>query len=163
MKSEVVITLIFIVIFSIIISNVLSSVIFVLISLRLVIICLIQSAFLSVVSSAHLRAKACLRLTHLIELGVSIILAIILKYLILLILKVLHLQSFNDLLLVLSPLHVLHVVHVKLILQVVNIGVLLHIGGIETLQLSLKALILLLELWLHILNTLQSLVSSLQL
>jgi len=67
---------------------------------------------------------------------------------------VLILQFLDDLLLLGSTLTVLQVVHIQLILQVVNIGVLLDIGAIETLQLRLKSFVLFLELWLDILDAL---------
>jgi len=49
------------------------------------------------------------------------------------------------------------------VLQVVNVGVLLNIDVVEPLQLLLQPLVLLLILRLHILNTLQALLSSLEL
>ena len=118
-----------------------------------------EAAFLLVVA---LSPKSCLGLPHLIELlgsGVSII---VLEDLILLVLHVLHLQLLDDLLLVGTSLVVLDVVEVQLVLEVVDVCVLLNISSIVSLEFGLQAFILLLELWLDILNTLESLVSALQ-
>ena len=86
--------------------------------------------------------------------------SIVLKDLILLILEVLILQLLDDLLLFGTPLAILQVVHVQLIFQVVNVGVLLDIGAIESLQLCLKSLVFLLELRLHIFDTLQAFIGA---
>ena len=106
-----------------------------------------------------LRSEASLCLAHLVEFCI-LVFTIILKDLILLLLHVLILQLFDDLLLLGPALTILQVVHVQLVLQVVNIGVLLNIGAVETLQLRLKPLVLFLELWLDIFNALQSLISA---
>jgi len=106
-----------------------------------------------------LRSEASLCLTHLVEFCI-LVFTIILKDLILLLLHVLILQLFDDLFLLGPALTILQVVHVQLVLQVVNIGVLLNIGAVETLQLRLKPLVLFLELWLDIFNALQSLISA---
>ena len=119
----------------------------------------LESPFLLILT---LRPKASLSFTHLIELGI-IVLAIILEYLILLVLQVLILQLLDHFLLLGPPLTVLQVVHVKLVLQVVNVRVLLNIGAIETLQFRLESLVLLLELRLDILDTLEALIGALQL
>ena len=108
------------------------------------------------------RTKASLRFTHLIELGV-IFFAIILEYFILLILDVLVLELLDDLLLFGSALAILQVVHIKLVFQVVNVSILLNICAIETLQLGLKPLILLLELRLDVLDSFKTLICAFQL
>ena len=73
------------------------------------------------------------------------------------------LQFLNDLLLLRPPLAVLQVVHVQLVLQVVNVRVLLNVRAVEALKLGLKALVLLLELRLNVLDSLQALVGTFQL
>ena len=108
-----------------------------------------------------LGSEASFSLTHLVELCIILVSTVILKDLILLILCVLILQLLDDLLLLGPSLAILQVVHIQVVLQVVNIGVLLHIGTVETLQLSLESLILLLELRLDILDALGSLISAL--
>lgn len=110
-----------------------------------------------------LGAEASLSLAHLIELGVVLIISVILEDLILLVLEVLVLQLLDDLLLLGAALAILEVVHIQLVLQVVNVSVLLHIRAIESLKFSLEALVLLLELRLDVLYSLEALVSALKL
>ena len=117
-------------------------------------------ATLSLVLS--LGSEACLGFTHFIELGI-IVLTVILKDLILLILQMLVLQFLNHLLLLRAALAVLQVVHVQFVFQVVDIGVLLNICAIETLQFSLESLVLFLKLRLDILDALETLVCALKL
>lgn len=110
-----------------------------------------------------LSTEASLGLAHLIEFGIVLLVNVVLEDLILLVLGMLILQPFNYLLLLGTALTILQVIHIKLVLEIVDIGVLLHICAIETLQLSLKALIFLLEFGLHIFDTLEALVSTFEL
>jgi hypothetical protein len=66
----------------------------------------------------------------------------------------------DQLLLILSSLSILQIVHIKLVFQVVDIGELLNIDMIESFELRFEAFVVLLILWLHILNTLESLILS---
>ena len=124
--SEVVIAGIIVIIF-LVIANL---AIILLIVIRLFVIWL--KATLSLVS---LCSESCFRLTHLVEL--RIVVSIIFKDLILLILQVLILQLLDDLFLFRPALAILQVVHVQLVLQVIDVGVLLNVSSVETLQLSL--------------------------
>ena len=97
---------------------------------------------------------------HFIELSVVLIVDVILENFILLVLEVLILQLLDHLLLFGPALAILQVVHVKLVFQVVDVGVLLDVGAVEAFKLGLEALVLLLELGLDILDALESLVSA---
>jgi len=83
-----------------------------------------------------LRSKARLCLTHFIEFCIVFV-NIVFEYLILLILYMLVLQFLDNLFLLRTALTIFQVVHIKLVLQVVNVGVLLDVGTIETLQFRL--------------------------
>lgn len=61
------------------------------------------------------------------------ILAVIVEYLLLLGLLLLFLERFNDLCLLLPPLLVFQVVHIKLMLQIVDIGVLFNVDVVVSL------------------------------
>lgn len=62
-----------------------------------------------------------------------------------------------------AALHVLEVVHIELVLEIVDVGVLLDVDGVEALKLSLEALVFLLVLRLYILNTLEAFIHTLEL
>ena len=80
-----------------------------------------------------LSTEASLGLAHLIEFGIVLLVNVVLEDLILLVLGMLILQPFNYLLLLGTALTILQVIHIKLVLEIVDIGVLLHICAIETL------------------------------
>lgn len=107
--------------------------------------------------------EASLSLAHLVELGVVLVIDIVLKDFVLLVLKVLILELLNDLLLLGPTLTVLEVVHIKLVFKVVDVGVLLDVGSVESFQLSFETLVLFLELRLYVLDSLQTLVGTLEL
>ena len=119
------------------------------------------------VSWLPLLAESILRLAHLIVLRATkhsiVVFAIVIEYLLLLSFLLVLLEGFDDLILLLASLLVFQVIHIELVLQIVNIGVLLNINVVISLQLSLKPLVLLLILRFHILQTLQPLLDSLQL
>ena len=92
-----------------------------------------------------------------------VIVSVIIENLFLFSLLLLTLEFVDDLLLVLSSQGVFEVIHVKLMFQIVNIGELLDVHSIESFELGLKTLILLLVFWFDVLNTLQSLLGSLKL
>jgi len=92
-----------------------------------------------------------------------LVVSIVFEDLILLVLEVLILQLLDDLLLFGTPLRILQVIHVQLVLQVVNVRVLFNIGAIETFKFSLQSLVLLLELWLDILDSLEALIGAFEL
>ena len=83
-----------------------------------------------------LGSESSLGLTHLVELGIALVICIILENLVLLVLQVLVLELLNHLLLLSATLAVLQVVHVKLVLKVIDVSVLLDVGTVETLKLS---------------------------
>jgi hypothetical protein len=62
---------------------------------------------------------------------------VILKNLILLVLRVLILQLVNNCLSLLLALSVFQVVHIKLMLEVVNVGILFNIHAVEPFKLAL--------------------------
>lgn len=110
-------------------------------------------------------AKAILRLTHLIvraEHGV-LVFALIIEDFLLLGSLLLVLELVNDLLLLLSALRILEIVLVELMLKIVDVRELLDVDAVVLLQLLLEALVLFLVLRLHVLNTLEALLSSLEL
>ena len=118
-----------------------------------------------VIGATTLATKSSLSLTHLVETGsiVSVTLVVVFENFVLECFVMVFLEPINNILLLPSPLHILQVVHVKFVLKVVNVCILLHIDGIEALQLSLKSFVFLLILGLHVLDTLQALVHSLKL
>jgi len=110
-----------------------------------------------------LSSEASLGFTHLVE-AVSIVvifIVMVFKDLFFLCTEVLVLELGDDFLLFLATLGVLEVIHVQLILQVVNVGILLNVDGVEAFELSLQPFILLLVLRLDILYSSQTLVSTL--
>ena len=110
-----------------------------------------------------LGSEASLGLPHLIELRVVLVIRIVLENLIFLVLQVLVLQFLDNLLLLGAALAILEVVHVEFILQVVDIRVLLDVSAVESLKFSLKSLVLLLELRLHVFDTLETLIRAFKL
>ena len=156
-NSEVVITLIIFVIFLVVTEL---TIIIAFIFLIRIIVFRLKTTLRLILA---LRSETSLRLAHLIELCGTLIIRVVFEELVLLVLQVLILKFLDHLLLLCTTLAILQIVHVELVLQVVNIGVLFDIRAIETLKLSLKPLILLLELRLDIFNALQPLVGPLQL
>ena len=106
-----------------------------------------------------------LSLSHLIVFSSKhiVIISLIIEDLLLLNLLLLVLELVDDVLLVLSSLAILQVVHIKFMLQIIDVSEFFNINSVESLKLKFKMLVFLLILWLHILNTLQSLFSTLQL
>lgn len=125
--SEVVITLVIFVVIRVI-ANV-PVLVTILIIVRLFVIGL--EASLDLVLT--LGPEAGLGFAHFVELGVLDIIPFILEDLVLLILQVLVLQLLDHLLLLSAALAILQVVHVKLVFQIVNVGVLLDVCAVETL------------------------------
>lgn len=113
-----------------------------------------------------LLAESILCLPHFVlvagEHGVFVSL-IVLEHFVLIGLALLDDELVNDLLLLFSPLRVLEVVHVELMLQEINVGKLLDVERIESLELSLQSLVLFLVLRLNVLDALKSLLRSLEL
>ncbi len=97
--------------------------------------------------------EAGLRLAHLVEPLGSGRMVFVFKDLILLVSGVLVLKLFNNRVCLLLPGAVLQVINVKLIFQVIDVGILFNIDRVEPFELLLKPLILFLVLWLHVLNT----------
>ena len=86
-----------------------------------------------------LRTEPSFCLPHLVELRVCapMTILVILKNLILLVLRVLILQLVNNCLSLLLALSVFQVVHIKLMLEVVNVGILFNIHAVEPFKLAL--------------------------
>ena len=76
----------------------------------------------------------------------------ILKYLILLVSGMLVLKLLDHSISLLLTIGVFEVIHVQFILKVVDVGVLLNVDGVESLQFDFKALIFLLVLGFDILD-----------
>ena len=110
-----------------------------------------------------LGAEASFGLAHLVEFSSVVVITVLFENLVFLVLQVLILQFLNHLLLLLATLAILQVVHIKLVFEVVNIGVLLDVCAVEALKLGLKSLILFLELRLDILDALKTLIGSFKL
>ena len=112
-----------------------------------------------------LLAKAILCLPHPIVVGEHgiLLISLVVEDFLLFSLDLLGLELVNNLLLLEPSLGVLEVVHIQLVLQIVDIGELLDVHRVEPLELGLQALVLLLVLGLHVLNTFKSLLSSFKL
>ena len=103
-------------------------------------------------------AKSILSLAHLVVLSTAehgiIIITLIIENFFLLRLLLLSLECFYYFCLLLPTLLILQIVHIKLVLQIINVGILFDVYLVVALQLSFQTLILLLIFWLHILQSL---------
>jgi hypothetical protein len=110
--------------------------------------------------------ESILGLTHLVvtvlEHGI-LIFSFVIEDLFLFCLLLLALELINNFLLMLSSIAIFNVVNVQFVLKIINVGVLLNVGVIETLQLTLQALVLFLVFWFDVFDSLESLLSSFEL
>lgn len=123
-------------------------------SLLLIGVIIMAQAAHVVITRLPFLSKSILSLAHLVMVGTAkhsiLVFAVIVEYLLLLSLLLFFLECLDDLGLLLPSLLILQIVHIKLMLKVIDVGVLLNVNVVVSFEFGFQTLILFLIFWFNI-------------